>query len=69
MIEIRYTDTPGQVHLVSGQVEQMMRWLVANEKRMMLPERMQITFHCVNERMTRVEIRQFEGLDRNSESC
>jgi len=69
MIEVRYGDASRQVHLVEGRSEQMMRWLVANAERVGQSKRTQITFHCVNEHVARVEIREFEYLDRPSDSC
>lgn len=64
MIEIHNN---GQVYLITTErVEQIIRWLVTNERRMMLPDRMQVTFHCAGERVMRVEVKELEKLDNSA---
>lgn len=67
MIEIHNN---GQVYLITTErVEQIIRWLVSNEKRMISPERMQVSFHCAGDRITRVEIKELEELDKEIKMC
>jgi len=66
MIELH---ADGQVYVVTGRrAEQIIRWLLVNEQRVAQADRLQVVFHCVSDRMTRVEVRIFDELDKSVES-
>jgi hypothetical protein len=62
MVEVRSSEEPNRVYRVNGRTAQIVQWLMMHSAELEPMSRMQLTFHCVERRITAVETRCFENI-------